>query len=42
LANALADLPLNRIIVTHHHPDHLGLAGWLQDRCGAPLWISRT
>jgi len=24
--------PLNRIIATHHHPDHIGLAGWLADK----------
>ena len=29
--------PLNRIIVTHHHPDHIGLAGWLAERFDAPV-----
>ena len=24
-----ADKPLKRIIVTHFHPDHVGLAGWM-------------
>ncbi|RRJ85047.1 MBL fold metallo-hydrolase [Aestuariirhabdus litorea] len=33
---------LERILVTHMHPDHLGLAGWLNERSGAPLLISRT
>ncbi len=28
---------LTRIIVSHHHPDHLGLAVWLQERTGAPI-----
>jgi glyoxylase-like metal-dependent hydrolase (beta-lactamase superfamily II) len=32
--------PLRRIVVTHDHPDHMGLAGWLQLRHGAPLWMS--
>lgn len=29
--------PLTRIIATHFHPDHLGLAHWLQEKTGAPL-----
>ncbi|MBL8489882.1 MAG: MBL fold metallo-hydrolase [Rhodocyclaceae bacterium] len=33
--------PLSRIIVTHCHPDHLGLAAWLEEHTGAPLWISQ-
>ncbi|MCX8085847.1 MAG: MBL fold metallo-hydrolase [Rhodocyclaceae bacterium] len=32
----LAQRRLARLIVTHYHPDHLGLAAWL----GAPLWIA--
>jgi len=31
-----------RIIVTHFHPDHSGLAGWLCEQHDATLWISRT
>lgn len=37
----LADHPLQRIIVTHFHPDHLGLAAWLSEETGAPLWMSQ-
>lgn len=33
--------PIKRIIVTHMHPDHFGLAGWLSARCKAPLWMTR-
>ena len=29
-----------RVIATHHHPDHVGNAGWLTQQFGAPLWIS--
>lgn len=29
--------PVRQIIVTHHHPDHVGLAGWLAARCDAPV-----
>lgn len=32
---------LTRQIVTHCHPDHLGLAGWLEEHSGAPLWITQ-
>jgi len=26
------------IVLTHHHPDHMGAAVWLQDKTGAPIW----
>ena len=29
-------------MVTHTHPDHIGLAGWLVRHKGADLCISRT
>lgn len=32
--------PLGRLVVTHHHPDHLGLASWLCARNDAPLYMS--
>jgi glyoxylase-like metal-dependent hydrolase (beta-lactamase superfamily II) len=41
LAGSLAGRPVRRVIVTHHHPDHVGLAGWFQGR-GAELWTTRT
>jgi glyoxylase-like metal-dependent hydrolase (beta-lactamase superfamily II) len=31
---------LRRLIATHFHPDHLGLAGWLEEKVGVPLWIT--
>lgn len=31
-AGALAGKPLTRIIATHFHPDHIGLAGWMMER----------
>ena len=34
-------LPLQRVIVTHLHPDHVGCAGWLARRFDVPLWMSR-
>lgn len=34
------DAPLTRIIGTHFHPDHIGLAHWLQEKTGADLWMT--
>lgn len=31
---------LSRVLVTHSHPDHIGLAGWLQAELGVPIYIS--
>jgi len=41
-ATQLEGLPVLRVIVTHMHPDHIGLAHWLCDRWACPLWISAT
>ena len=41
-AGPLARRRVTRVIATHLHPDHVGLAGWLCDRFGAPLWMTRT
>jgi glyoxylase-like metal-dependent hydrolase (beta-lactamase superfamily II) len=41
-ASSLEGLPVLRVIVTHMHPDHIGLAHWLCERWDAPLWISAT
>ena len=41
LAGPLAAKPVTRVIVTHHHPDHVGNAGWFQAR-GASLAMTRT
>lgn len=38
----LAGKPVRRVVVTHHHPDHLGLAGWFQTDLNAELAIPRT
>ena len=38
----LDGLPVLRVIVTHMHPDHVGLAHWLCERWQAPLWMSGT
>jgi len=32
---------IEQIVLTHHHPDHYGLAGWFQQQTGCPVFISR-
>lgn len=41
LAGPLAGKPVARVVLTHHHPDHVGLVGWFQAR-GAELITTRT
>lgn len=46
-ASTFEGLPLLRVIVTHMHPDHIGLAYWLCERWSTPefpcrLWMSAT
>lgn len=37
----IVQYPLSRQIVTHYHPDHLGLAAWLQEQAGAQLSMTQ-
>lgn len=32
---------LSRVFVTHMHPDHVGMAGWLVRKFGCRLWMTR-
>nr|WP_241664596.1 MBL fold metallo-hydrolase [Ningiella ruwaisensis] len=32
--------PLSKVIVTHMHPDHIGMAGYLVDRFKVPLYMT--
>lgn len=41
-AEHLDGLPVLRVIVTHFHPDHMGLAHWLTEKWQCRLWISAT
>lgn len=41
LAGPLSGRPVRRVLVTHHHPDHVGLAAWFTER-GAELVMTRT
>lgn len=42
LSGPLAGKPITRVLVTHHHPDHVGMAGWLQTQHNAELISTRT
>ena len=42
LADHVGDKPIKRIFVTHYHPDHIGLAGWLGEEFDAPMVTTRT
>jgi glyoxylase-like metal-dependent hydrolase (beta-lactamase superfamily II) len=42
LNGPLAGKPVGRVILTHHHPDHVGNVGWFQSEKGAELWTTRT
>ena len=41
LAGPLAGKPVSRVIGTHYHPDHIGLAGWFMAN-GATFTTTRT
>lgn len=41
LAGPLAGKQVGRVMLTHHHPDHIGLAGWFA-AAGAEVWSPRT
>lgn len=36
----LGGRPLSRVLVTHMHPDHVGMAGWLIAEYGCELWMT--
>ena len=38
----LAHVKIPRLIVTHSHPDHVGLAGWIVERFDCPLHMSQV
>lgn len=38
----MSNRPVKRVISTHFHPDHFGLAGWLTEVLDVPLWMTRS
>ena len=41
IAGPMGGRPVKRVICTHMHPDHIGMAGWLTRRFDCRLWITR-
>ncbi|MGB5740084.1 MAG: MBL fold metallo-hydrolase [Woeseia sp.] len=41
LKGVMQGRPVNRIFLTHMHPDHSGNGGWLQDKTGAEFLMTR-
>ena len=41
-ARLLGGQRIKRVIVTHFHPDHMGLCRWLLERFDAELWMSQS
>ena len=42
LAGPLKGKPVTRVVMTHHHPDHVGLVGWFMREHGATLRATRV
>ena len=42
LNGPFAEKIITRVILTHHHPDHVGLAGWFKTEFGSEIWATRT
>jgi glyoxylase-like metal-dependent hydrolase (beta-lactamase superfamily II) len=42
LEGPLKNIAITRLIVTHSHPDHVGLAGWVVERFSCPLHMSQV
>ncbi len=42
LQGPLRHRPITRVIATHFHSDHVGMAGWLCERFGVELLMSQT
>ncbi len=40
-AGPLEGKPVTRVFVTHMHPDHIGMAGWITRKFSCRLWMSR-
>jgi len=41
ISGPMAGRPVRRVVCTHMHPDHVGMAGWLTRRFDCPFWMTR-
>ena len=37
----LGDKPVLAVLATHHHPDHIGMAGWLCEKWRVPFYMTQ-
>ena len=42
LERPMGGKPVSRVLLTHHHPDHVGMVGWFMKEKGAELVTTRT
>ena len=42
MAGPFGGMPVHRVVVTHHHPDHVGLIGWFKSEFGAEIVVTRV
>lgn len=42
LAGPLGGKPIKQLVVSHYHPDHVGMAGWLDERFAMPLHMTQA
>lgn len=40
-AKVLGGAPVTRVLITHMHPDHIGMAGWITRKFDCRMWITR-
>ena len=41
ISNHLNPKPVTRVIVTHYHPDHIGMAGWFRSKFNSEIQITQ-
>jgi glyoxylase-like metal-dependent hydrolase (beta-lactamase superfamily II) len=42
IENNFGTKPVKNVLLTHHHPDHIGLLGWFHDNFEITVYASRT
>ena len=42
IKNNFGTKPVKNVLLTHHHPDHIGLLGWFHDNFDINVYASRT